>query len=1393
MLFELRDSTPEVSSHWIEARDLYLQGQSRRAWELVAARRTTHAFETANDYILFVEIARACSASRTYMGLVRMAARRFPHDPIVRLYFARVALTRGRHLQGIEYLLACENSLGKSHRAWWGTELANVYANGGFEASCRKWLDMLSGEPGMDSPLSLYSQSCAFEGMQQWDKAIEFARRCVAVAPDWTRVRAYLAHCLLARGKVEEAETEIAEAQRRGHEEALVDITATMLDMSLGRFANARLQLESILERWPQADFLGWVKRTLCILLVELGDYGAAREVAAGQESQFAIPPIPEIAQGRHLYIPLPPIAQNKNQCVPTSVAMAVYPQGHRFDSDVMFREMSGRDGTSLWRMRRWVEEHGFSLVPIRLEREGVVALLDRQIPLIGVLEGPFNSHVEVVCGYNDDLQTLYIRDPARWAPMALPLDLGLLRYQAHSGLMAIVEADRSDVLEVAEQWKSEECGALLDLSQAVAQGDLPAAESAYARVPDDSPAAFLRDGYSLHVVISPVRFRERMQMIAIDPKSSMAARFRALMTLPPEDSEKSLAKLLDEDQSGSIGIGVRRYLTLLRRMAEGQWPAAKTLVNQLLISGSGMSQIWEMKSDIHAELGEQADSLEALERAIELDPYRMALREKQLNRTSTRLTFTQYLSEFDSLLAQDPDDKQLFWGRASALRDGPDGKAYEEAARQAVRWFPRNAVGYSDLMDWYRFQGRHDLADALLLDARRLLPDVFVEGPAPGSESQNSPAKSSDEPVKPDLPTDKQEILNLVWSPEDPRRTAALRRALEMQEAGQLHWFEAAKLLACRLLIPEGESHQVIEPEKLLPKNPPGHPHWFARVVTDVLTSYEPSIRVALAVNDWLDQVVTDVRNYPELWFLRVLLLERGQLMERALAELRSLLERYPATSSALYRMGLVKYGQQDYRSAQRYFEESLEVNPGLFGAMEMLRKVHQWLGNDKESLECTRMLRRKLPYAISYLRDEVLALAERESVEAAQAIVDRAAGDFPVQRLAILHGRLLLAAGLATQADNALSQLSLPVDEPDHDLYEDWLQAKLNVALQTRATNDVLELCEQGLRRWPDSTVLKEIQAEQLAESEPEKAKSLLLSILHEGEPHQQSARQYLQIAGSKAAGTVARDVITNAPETRRQPLAELFAEVMGLDIYLSQYERYLEWAQSEYPESDSIRHRLLNHYNISAQAQKAIRLAEQHHARNPNNPEAEWLYGRCLMDQDPKRALNHLEKACQHNRAVDYLFDLARCYQLAGDEVRSERLHWEILEQNPYVACSWTNLYLLGADRSRLWPYVSPMVERGFGVQDEYFVVAVVLAALTLRQKLPVAWFPLAVRRYEILKTLPGFRDEQVHLTKCLLAWLSVRPGDGREYEGLPRDVFQSLAARFWWPRRAWIPKT
>lgn len=1380
MLFELRRDVPKVSPEWIDVRDLFLSGRSRQAWKLATSRRGKTSMVSPNDFLLNIEIARACCTTRRYFGLSRLAHRRFPDDPFVQLYHSRTLLSRDLFMSAVDFLQEKRATLGKRFPVLWSSQLANVYGSAGFETSCRDWIAKTRNES--DVPLVTYHISCAYEGIREWKLATEYSRQCVAQTPHWVRARVLLVHCLLTRGKIAEAQEVLADGQAMAYEDAMLDFSAAMLAFSLGEFDRARQLFETIVVHWPDADFVPWVRRSLCILLVELEEYDKAHDLIAGQEKELSFPEIkrPE-SPVSHKFIPLPILAQNKNQCVPTSVSMAIYPQGKKLDPDRLFHEMHGRNGTDLWRMRHWVEENGFRLVPIRLEKEAVIEMLDQGIPLIGTLEGPFNSHVDVLCGYHEQLQVFYVRDPMHWAPTAWPYDIALQRYEMHDSVFAVIDLSNEAASQSARRLKSVAGEALLDLTQAIAEGDLEAATAAAALVPDDTHSAFLRDCISLHVVLSPNRFKERMQHYAESDKSNFITRFRALLALGAYDAQDVLKQLLEqhEEKLGTVGT---RYLRLLECMQEGDWQQAKTIIDRFLLFGSGVSTFWDLRSDVFAELGDQQESERSLDLAIELEPYRTSFREKSLIRAANRLTFDDYLKELDSLIAADPDERRLLWNRLQALREGPDGKLFEAAAKEYLKWFPRDPRGYDELIAWYDAQHREDLSKEFLEQGRQLLED-HVQDP----EQQPS---TDDVLENGELPKDKEELFQLIWNNDASLRSQAFEALQHQEDAGSLQWYDRARLTANRIVYWEKVTELNEEDSRrLFPVPTPGPSHWFANAVTGVLSQCDLTLATARAAYRWTEEAVDQYQNYPELWFNRVLLMEQARQNQAALAELQEFLDKYPAYSTALYRMGVVKHQQGDLRSAESYFKQALSVNGGLYGAMFELRAVYDTQGMIGKQLEMTRRLRKKMPYEFAFHRDEVLAVEKQKNRNEAAKVLRKYTDDFPEKRLALLRGELAFQAGLLKEAEGILRTHNVS-DQDSDDLFEQHLQLGLSIATEQANSTLIGQLCDSGLTRWPDSTRLKEIKAEYLVQFDAEASEELLRDVLLTGDPSVQTAHQYLQ-AVKKQPNVAAQMMVDQSEELRRLTVARLFAEVMCHHSYAKYGERYLRWALDKFPESDDLRWHLVGFYFDRGQVREATKLAREVFDRNPNHPEAARLLGSCLMEANPKKALPYLEQACEQDRSFDNLFELARCHHNAKNHQKAKSLYWEILESNPYAASTWTNLSLLNPSFEKLWPFVDPMLKNGCGESEQYFLVAVVKAALATKQHPAKEWFPLALRRLEALKSSRVFGNELVELKRAALVWKSLRPQDVPRDIASPKGMLELLIAKCYWPRSRWVP--
>ena len=1382
MLFEIRNSVPDVSEPWAEIRDEFLKGNARKAFQSAQELRPTGSLNTANDFVLNIEIARACSRHATSLALIRIANARFPKDSIVQFYQSRSLLTRHLLTDGIAHLHSHQSTLGASHADLWISSLANLYASAGFFKSAKEQLARVKKSPQELCPLTLYTLSCAFEGMLEWEKAIEYAEYCVEAAPRWSRARGYLANCLLARGREGDANKHLEIVQQQGIQESIVELSAAMLPMAQGDFSLACERMSRLLADWPEAEFRKWVQRSLCVLLVEQGDYARAREVRDELGESAALPEeLPDAPTDKHKFIPLPLISQNHNQCVPTSVAMALFPQGEVLEPDTIFREMNGREGIQDWQLCQWADEHGIDVVPVRLEKEAVVALVDHDVPLIGTLVNAFSSHVDVVCGYNLDLETVYVRDPQMWAPAAWPWELAFSRYELNGGLMALIPQKDSTKKELAEKFRAPEASALLELSKAVAAGNLEVAEKAHSVIKEDSPCVLFRDGYSVGVVISPRQHSESMKRILNDREFNLIGRFHALLALGMEDAESAVTEFLENDDDGQFRQGGQRYITLLQLMARGEWQSALSIVERLLVRGGGVAKFWEFKSDILAELGDENGSREALELALELQPLRSSLREKKLRREVYSVAFNDFVAQFDALAEDDPNSKHLLLTRASILRNSPDGRAFEEAVEEGLKWFPRQPTLYSQLLDWYVFQGRKDLFDQTYAVAQAMLPGEFPE------RDEESSEKEQDE----SLPEKKEDLLRVIWTKPESRRNKALKLLLNMQQEGQLKWYESSALTANQLFFLDSEltaEEQESEIRGLLPDKPPGCIHWYAEHLAGMLTEENCDARTSRIASEWLAKTVPDYRKFPNLWFQHILLLEQGLAKEKAIEELEELVRQHPAMGSAHYRLGVVKYQQQDFPAAKKSFEAALDIEPGLYGAMGMLREVCNVLDDLQGSQECLDRLRECLPYSVGYLREEAERISEN-SLDKALLFLSENQNDFPADRIELIRVTLYLRGNQLLKAEEILQSHELN-QEQDEAYFEDLLGTRIELAIAKEDRDAQSELCDIGLARWPESTRLKVLKSELIHEKDANGARRLLMDVLLKGDGDADVCWRYL-ILSDQSPDEAAKRVILKAEEDLQPDIAMTFAKLFEETELAPWRGAYLTWARQKYPDYDSFIWRLAFYYHIIGDNKQAVEIAEELHNKNPDNPEAIRTLGRCLIEEDPKRALPLLQQAVASNRSADYLFDLARCQQLVGNRPESQKLHWEVLNSNPYFAASWTNLMFAGESKQKLWPFLEPILRRGLGGTDEYFAVSAVILAKELGKSLPLEWFHVALHRWHALETQPPFADEKTRLSKALVAWKSKRPADVPPNAKLPGGFWASLIARFRWPGRNWIP--
>ncbi|MEJ1377022.1 MAG: tetratricopeptide repeat protein [Candidatus Sedimenticola sp. (ex Thyasira tokunagai)] len=1372
----------EVSPHFAAVKQHFLAGEFHAACrELYGCDKPA----TPIDWLLLIDLARAVGANRRSAALVRLANRYFPRDRNLNDNLLRTLLSQGRGWSAYQRLqLNRVSPDSKWEYAHWLLQCANALAVDSAMGPARQYLDDAISMEIDGSADSLFLQVLAQHALRDWDAAVELLKQALGIAPHWARAHTFLIDSLLSLGRVEEARNALQRAQQQSHSSPGLDGTTAMLAFSLGRFEEAEGLIEQYLHRWPHADSGFGMRKLLLILLIERGDLKRAREIAETDERLRDLFDLPDRLTQQRQFLHLPLFVQNSNECVPTSVSMIAGLFGHRMEPSQLYAEMRGREGVALWRMRAWLREHDFQVASCALDSTSVYALLDAGIPVIATSESIFTSHVEVICGYRRDLGIFYVRDPMNWIPLVVPESDVVERYQSQGGVIAIAPGDRTDLHAVMASHKSIPGNAMLDLAEAVDTGDTEAARANYLLIDDELPSAHVRNSYARLTVITPDEYEQGMRSIAANPQANVIARYQALLSVP----NRVAREIVDRDTShvfDTLSPFARRYLKLIDHLVQGNWQPAMQLVDQMINSGSGLPNLWLIKSDIHAELGDKEACLLALERALDLEPSRPETHQKRLQRRSSELSYKQYLDEFEAILNNPNNErKRLLWAYCGLLADGPAGLEYERAMNEHMRWHPYDPTAWNSLIGWYNLQGREDLAAAMRGRAAKLMPSVFsVE------ESTGDAAVKSDE-----LPNDASLLLNIAKNNEDPRSVAARAALLDPRQYADLGWYEQGQLIVLQLLdIDFSVDGARSRGDALLPQTCPGYSVWFVTSVVETLTRRWIAPPLARIVRSWLEQQVPNFSAFADLEFERALLIESEGDIESALDALEAMLGHHPAHSGAHFRLGRLKEGQESYDSAVRHFQRSLEINPGLLGSMEGLVRVQQTLGREEDEYRALLLLRKKLPYDPEYLRAELRALIERGEGDRAHEVLEGESDRFSGAWLD------LIAARLETWLENHAVAMELfrRVRVPDEEkLFTEWINVGLPLAQAFEDDDELGRLLDIGLNRWPESVGLVELRADLTAKTDTASALAQLHEALKKGIVDADIARLVIRLEAQDPLVSI-QSIIEQVPESEQAYVAENMLDILCDAELVPLQLSYTRWAQERFPASIPLASSLANLYDLERNMAKAIEMASIVNELEPNNVANLTLLGKVWADRDAKQAVVYLQNALKLDRNADTLAELARAHQVGGNPAEAKSAYREALQLNPLNTHAWVNLFILGEDNNWLWSFVELMLVRGYGEAEEYFLAAVLRLAKKVGQTVPANWVTLAHARLAMLKIRPAFKDEQMVLRTGILAWdLKHRGALNRENAGFREDGRVSLwitsrLSAYVWPRSQWVP--
>lgn len=151
------------------------------------------------------------------------------------------------------------------------------------------------------------------------------------------------------------------------------------------------------------------------------------------------------------------PTVQKSNYCVPASLEMIFSMYGHHVSQEEVAESIFTVSGSSISKAISFLEERGFCSRYFYSNVELIKQMLQNGISVIMSLEYPTSSHVQIVVGFDDNLQCLLIQDPNL-------TDVVYVEYEkfhdefsnSHSLAIAVVPIQQADSLNILNEKEHE-------------------------------------------------------------------------------------------------------------------------------------------------------------------------------------------------------------------------------------------------------------------------------------------------------------------------------------------------------------------------------------------------------------------------------------------------------------------------------------------------------------------------------------------------------------------------------------------------------------------------------------------------------------------------------------------------------------------------------------------------------------------------------------------------------------------------------------------------------------------------------------------------------------------------------------------------------------------------
>ncbi len=237
------------------------------------------------------------------------------------------------------------------------------------------------------------------------------------------------------------------------------------------------------------------------------------------------------------------------------------------------------------------------------------------------------------------------------------------------------------------------------------------------------------------------------------------------------------------------------------------------------------------------------------------------------------------------------------------------------------------------------------------------------------------------------------------------------------------------------------------------------------------------------------------------------------------------------------------------------------------------------------------------------------------------------------------------------------------------------------------------------------------------------------------------------------------VAIELLNQAKLEHRDALADVLINMLGRCASPEQNVNFMRFCRERLPHLRRIRRMLaydllrLNHVD------DAIEVANELVKEQPDNPEYLECVAYCLQEQEPVSSISYFEQAYELTGKIETLSELARSYQILGNDQKGKELHWKTLEIDPHNSVSMTNLHWeYNESSSVLMDLMMKTFENNVSdFNAEYFLVTVVELATLHNRTLPDIWLKHALNRATHVQKNGGFMDEGQKLGTFIEIWL------------------------------------